>query len=283
MSGLQPAVGRTTLDDLAPAEFLDPTGFLDATTRVARTAELEAGDRLTPYTRSARPYRSLAPSRRGILGTVTRSELRGSRPTMLRFVVSETPNQNRPIDEPTELLHRVARGDTTAIEHLLPLVYSELRARAGAYFRSQPSDHTLQPTALVHEAYIKVIRASAADWRSKAHFCAVAATAMRQILIDHARKRAAEARARNAAAEAITNIESPTDDAALDLLALDEVLATLWSLDERQARLVELRYFGGISNKDVAEVLGVSERTVEREWRRVRAWLLQQMDRQESP
>lgn len=185
----------------------------------------------------------------------------------------ETGSQIPPGQDVTQLLHRAADGDTGAAEAVLPLVYEELRARAGAYFRGQPANHTLQPTALVHEAYLKQVNNPSALWNSRAHFCAVAATAMRQILADHARRRRIAQQARKDLAEEVTLIESPSHTSSINLLALDEVLDKLAAIDSRQARLVELRFFGGLSVEEVAVVLDVSESTVKKEWRRVRAWL----------
>ncbi len=188
------------------------------------------------------------------------------------------PTENQPETDPradaTLLLGRLEAGDPDAASALLPIVYAELRARAGAYFGGQPADHTLQPTALVHEAYVKLVASPSSGWNSRAHFCAVAATAMRQILIDHARRRALAQGARRERAEVATAIVTPGGAGDVDLLALEDVLEKLAVLDERQARLVELRFFGGLSNAEVADLMDVSSRTIEREWRRVRAWLV---------
>lgn len=189
-----------------------------------------------------------------------------------------TGNQSPPGQDITQLLHRAADGDTGAVEALLPLVYEELRARAGAYFRGQPANHTLQPTAVVHEAYLKLVNSQSAQWNSRAHFCAVAATAMRQILADHARRRRLAQQAREDRAEEVTLIESPSRALTIDLLALDDVLAKLAQVDARQARLVELRFFGGLSVEDAAAVLGVSDSTVKKEWRSARAWLSDELE-----
>ena len=183
------------------------------------------------------------------------------------------PGQTPSHADATLLLNQASEGDEHAANALFPLVYEELRARAGAYFRGQPANHTLQPTALVHEAYVKLIRAPDGSWQSRSHFYAIAATAMRQILIDHARRRDAARRAREQAADGRTLLETPTGNKAVDLLALEDALTRLATLDERQARLVELRFFGGLSNDEVAEVLETSTSTVERQWRQVRAWL----------
>ncbi len=160
---------------------------------------------------------------------------------------------------------------------LLPMVYQELRARAGSYFGNQPANHTLQPTALVHEAYIKLVRAPGTAWKNRAHFCAVAATAMRQVLTDHARRRVAAHRARGERGEMTTAMYTPSQDATVDLLSLDDAMTKLGKLDARQARIVELRFFGGLTVKEVAGVLDVSTSTIEKEWRRVRAWLIREL------
>ena len=185
--------------------------------------------------------------------------------------------------EATELLLRVSGGDAEAVEDLLPLVYGELRARAGAYFRGQPANHTLQPTALVHEAYLRLVKGPSANWQNRAHFCAVAATAMRQILINHAQRRATAQRALGEREAGVTALLTPSHNTAVDLLALDEVLTKLSQLDARQARLVELRFFGGMTIEEVASVLEVSTSTIEKEWRRVRAWLIDELRDEGTP
>ena len=187
-----------------------------------------------------------------------------------------TPPTPDPL-EATQLLERLADGDAGAAEDLLPLVYRELRARAGSYFRGQRADPTLQPTALVHEAYLRLVRAPDAEWRGRAHFCAVAATAMRRILINHARTKRAANRAVAGRRENATAISTPSHGSAIDLLALDDALAKLTKLDPRMTRLVELRFFGGLSVEEVAGVLEVSTSTVQKEWRRTRAWLIDEL------
>jgi RNA polymerase sigma-70 factor, ECF subfamily len=181
--------------------------------------------------------------------------------------------------EATMLLQAMAGGDEAAAERLFPLVYEELRALAGSYFRHQPGNHTLQPTALVHDAYLRMIDQS--GWNNRAHFMAVAATAMRQILTDHARRRNADKRGgewEKVGFDAALDQEAPQGggtggDGELDLVALDEVLTKLEGLDARKHRVVELRFFGGLKVEEVAEVMGISKTTVESEWRAARAWL----------
>lgn len=176
-------------------------------------------------------------------------------------------------EEVTQLLARVHAGDAAAADKLLPIVYEQLRAIAGTYFRHQPADHTLQPTALVHEAYLKLIRVPDEKWQSRVHFCAVAATAMRQILHDRARRRRAAKRNAGLQRTELDQVETPSGRSPIDIVALDDALERLAALDARQARIVELRFFGGLSTEEVAQLLQVSSRTIEKEWRRTRAWL----------
>jgi RNA polymerase sigma factor (TIGR02999 family) len=175
----------------------------------------------------------------------------------------------------TELLVEWRRGDRSALDRLMPLVYAELRRLAGAYLKSERSGHTLEPTALVHEAYARLVDADV-PWRDRVHFFAVAARTMRRILVDHAR-------ARQRAKRGGELIRVPLDEERagtgpeLDILALDEALGQLRELDERKHRLVELRYFAGLTNKECAEVVGVSPATVKRELRTAKAWLSAEM------
>ena len=191
------------------------------------------------------------------------------------WTVSESPPpQDDRQEEATLLLQRLGSGDEAASEQLLPIVYEQLRRIAGSYFRNQRADHTLQPTALVHEAYLKLVRASNQDWKGQAHFCAVAATAMRQILQNHAAaKRAAKRGGPDAERVPLEQVTTPTGRRQIDVVALDDALPRLAEADERQARIVELWFLGGLKAEEVAEVLGVSQRTVERGWRQARAWL----------
>ena len=182
----------------------------------------------------------------------------------------------------TILLHEAQAGVPGASDQLLALVYERLRATAGGYFRNQSADHTLQPTALVHEAYLKLIGNPDKNWESRAHFCAVAATAMRHILRDHARAKRATKRGKGFERTPQTLVETPSGATAVDLLTLDEALAALTEFDERGARVVELRYFGGLTNEDIAGVLNVSLATVERSWRRCRAWLKAELEPDEG-
>jgi RNA polymerase sigma factor (TIGR02999 family) len=175
-----------------------------------------------------------------------------------------------PVDV-TELLARVRSGEAAAQAELLPAVYGELRALAASYFRGRAAQ-TLQPTALVHEAFLRLTRYDAGEVRDRSHFMAVAATAMRQILTDRARRRYAQKRG-GAERERVTLSGLAAGEAPVDLVALDDILTRLAALDERQARLVELRFYAGMTEDETAEVMGLSRRTVQNEWRKAKAWL----------
>jgi len=164
-------------------------------------------------------------------------------------------------------------GEEGALERLLPLVYRELRALAGQVFRDQRRDQTLQPTALVHEAFLRLVDQERLGVGDRAHFRALVARAMRQVLTDHARRRRAHKRGGAARRTVLVDAAAPEAGAGLDLLVLDEVLAQLEQLDARQHRVVELRFFAGLEMEEIARVLDVSLSTVEREWRAARAWL----------
>lgn len=178
----------------------------------------------------------------------------------------------------TRLLEAWGSGDPGARDALLPIVYEELRRRAAGCLRRERRDHTLQPTALVHEAYIRLVGQQHASWRSRAHFLAVAAQMMRRILIDYARLRHAAKRPDNAL-RVVVDMERIEAVQPLDceLLLLDDALTELSAIDERQGRIIELRYFGGLTEDEVAELLSVSRSTVTREWHMARAWLYRRM------
>jgi RNA polymerase sigma factor (TIGR02999 family) len=183
----------------------------------------------------------------------------------------------------TQLLERYEPGDRAATEKLFADVYSELRAIAAGYLRRERKNHTLRPTALVHEVYLKLVDQTRVGWRSQAHFLATAAQAMRRILVDHARRRAATKRGgarHRIALDDNLAIESERDE---DVLELDAALAKLTKLDQRQAHMIELRFFGGLSIDEVAKVTGISKRSVEREWTMVRAWLRRELSTSDVP
>ena len=166
----------------------------------------------------------------------------------------------------SDLLHAWGEGDMRARDDLLPLVYSELRAQAARYLRRERRDHTLQPTALVHEAYVRLIGQTRVSWQNRAHFFGLAAEMMRRILVDHARKHQAAKRPGAAVRVAWDDRVGATPPLDCELLLLDQALAELAARDPRQARIVELRYFGGLSEQEAAEVLTISRATVTRDW-----------------
>lgn len=175
------------------------------------------------------------------------------------------------------LLRAWGNGDVEAREELMPLVYAELRRRAAAYLKSERKDHTLQPTALAHEAYLRLIGQERVIWQNRAHFFAVAAQAMRRILVDHARGRGRDRRFGGAIRVPLHEglaTATPTD---CDMLLLDQALGELAALDPRQAQIVELRYFGGLTEREIASVLDVSRSTVTREWVIAKGWLFRRI------
>lgn len=173
----------------------------------------------------------------------------------------------------THLLLAWGQGDQAALETLMPLVYGELRKVAARHLRGQREGHTLQTTALVNEAYLRLIDASQVQWQNRAHFFAVAAHFMRRILVDFARSRNYQKRGGGAQAVELDEAMVVAPERGADLLALDEALTRLQALNERQAQVVELRYFGGLSEEESAEALKVSVRTVRRDWNFARVWL----------
>ncbi len=175
--------------------------------------------------------------------------------------------------DPTGLLVGVSSGDREAENRLTPLVYANLRALAAKMMRRERADHTLQPTALVHEAYLKLIDQTRVTWKNRAHFFAVAAQAMRRILIDHARKRAEVKRGGRQSRLAFDEQLVAEYQRSVDLVALSEALDRLAMRDPLLVRIVELRFFAGLTVAEAAEVLGMSSSTVEREWRCARVWL----------
>lgn len=166
---------------------------------------------------------------------------------------------------------------------LLPRIYEELRAQAGAFLNGQRPGHTLQPTALVHEAYLRLIGNQDIKWEGRSHFVALAAKAMRHVLADHARARRAAKRGGEWGRVSLSGIGTDGREMTFDALDIHEALEKLAELNERQARIVELRFFGGLTEEEAAKVLGVSERTVRGEWRLCRAWLRQQLGSGDPP
>ncbi|MBL8212288.1 MAG: sigma-70 family RNA polymerase sigma factor [Bryobacterales bacterium] len=182
-----------------------------------------------------------------------------------------------PNHDVTLLLSELKSGRAEAAEQLLPLVYQELRRIAGAYMRRERSNHTLQATALVHEAYMQLVDQTRVDWKNRAHFFGVAAQLMRRILVEHARAHHAQKRGGNASKLSLDDVINHFPDREVTLVALDDSLKELERLDPRQSRIVELRFFGGLTTEEVSEVMGISTATIEREWRSARAWLHTQL------
>ena len=178
----------------------------------------------------------------------------------------------------TNILIRASQGDDSAVNQLLPLVYDELRALAESYLQRERPSITLQATALVHEAYLRLVNQDEAQWQGRAHFFAVAAQAIRRILVDHARAHRSRKRGGDWQRVQLEDDLAASPERELDLLALDGALEKLAQLDQRQARIIELRFFGGLSLREVAEVLGVSPRTVDGDWSMARAWLRQELE-----
>ena len=180
----------------------------------------------------------------------------------------------------TEMLREWSGGKTEVMDDLLPLIYDELRRRAAAYLRRERPNHTLQPTALVHEAYLKLIDQRQDNWASRDHFFAIAAQAMRRILVDHARGRHRQKRGgSNEDLPLEDALLAAADEANVDLIALDEAMKKLARLDPQQERVVELRYFGGMSLDEAADAMSISRATAARDWQVAKAWLYREMTR----
>lgn len=173
----------------------------------------------------------------------------------------------------TQLLVAWSEGDQSALEQLLPLVNAELRRLAGNYMRRESPGHTLQTSALVNEAYLRLIDQKNVQWQNRAHFFGIAAQLMRRILIDHARKAQYQKRGGGAIQVSLDETAAVVEARAAELLAVDEALEKLTAMDARKGRIVELRFFGGLTEKETAEVIKISVPTVQREWRAAKAWL----------
>lgn len=182
-------------------------------------------------------------------------------------------------DAVTQLLIKLTGGSREAVDGLLPLVYDELRSLAASYLRRERPDHTLQPTALVHEAWLKLIDQSQVNWQNRAHFFGIAAQVMRRVLVDHARRQTADKRGGEFEKLSLDENLDAAQERAIELIALDDALRELAVLDPQKSRLVELRFFGGLSVEETAEVLGVSAITIKRQWRMAKAWLYGRVNR----
>jgi RNA polymerase sigma-70 factor (ECF subfamily) len=197
----------------------------------------------------------------------------------LPHVFSESRYASAVLEQPdvTLLLAAVSAGDRGAVDKLLPIVYDELRKHAGFMMRRERVGHTLQPTALVHEAFLRLVQQDRVQWTGRAHFFAVASNLMRRILVDHARTRLAEKRGGGADRISIEEGLGLSVGSDADVLAVDRALERLAELDPRQAEIVTLRFFGGLSVEEVATVLNMSKRAVEAEWTMIKAWLRREL------
>ena len=191
--------------------------------------------------------------------------------------MSRQPHEAPDPHRVTTLLKRWSEGDRCAIDELMPLVYGELRRLAGGYMRGERAGHTLQATELVHEAYFRLAAQERVRWHNRAHFYAIAAQAMRRILVDHARRCAARRRIAPEDRRPLTDAADVTLDCGEEILDLHDAIERLATLSERQARIVELRFFGGLTVAETAEALSLSVPTVVREWRFARAWLRREL------
>jgi RNA polymerase sigma factor (TIGR02999 family) len=189
-----------------------------------------------------------------------------------------SPDQvNDQAEQITERLIAWNSGDTAALDDVISAVYKELRRMADRYLRLERPNHTLQPTALVHEAYLRLVDQTQVNWQNRAHFFGVAAQMMRRILVDHARTKQRDKRGGAAKRMSLEEVENLSAGQSVDLVALDEALESLTEIDPRKSRVVELRFFGGLSIEETGEVLNVSPQTVMRDWKLAKAWLYQEI------
>ena len=180
--------------------------------------------------------------------------------------------QNGDSESLTQLLIDVGHGNDAALNQILPQIYNELRRLAGSYMNRERSDHTLQPTALVHEAYLRLIDQRRVDWKNRAQFFGMAANMMRRVLVNHARDRAAGKRG-GSSPRVTLSLAEDLEQPQFDIMAVDEALGKLAEMDPRKTQIVEYKFFTGLTTDEIAEVLGISAATVEREWKFARAWL----------
>jgi RNA polymerase sigma factor (TIGR02999 family) len=178
----------------------------------------------------------------------------------------------------TQWLLDWGRSDKRALDQMLPVLYEELHRLASHYLSREATGHTLQPTALVHEAYLRLVDQRRVDWRNRAQFLGLAANMMRRILVNHARDRAVQKRGGGAVAVSLSLVEAPAGRPDVELIALEDALQRLAALDERKSKVVELKFFGGLTIEEIAEVLQISGATVEREWAFARAWLYEAVE-----
>ena len=180
-------------------------------------------------------------------------------------------------EEITQILHKWNDGDENAIEQLLPFVYNELKYRAKYLLFKERSNHTLQPTALVNEAFLRISNQPNIEWKDRKHFYRIVSRLMRQVLVDHARKKSSVKRGNSPIKISLDDVQVPIEDRIDLVLSINDVLDSLKEIDERQYNIVEMRFFGGLSNAEIAEALDISVRTVVREWKLARIWLLREL------
>lgn len=179
--------------------------------------------------------------------------------------------------EVTRLLREWGEGNDDAPALLMPFVYDELRRQARGFLSRERGSHTLQPTALVHEAYLRLVDQTRVNWQNRAHFYGVASSMMRRVLVDHARALACEKRGGTAIPLSLDEVHIPIEQRAADFVALDDALDELAKFDERKCRIVEMRFFGGLTDEEIAEVLGITSRTVWRNWKKAQLWLYREL------
>ena len=187
---------------------------------------------------------------------------------------------NEGVENITELLVGYGRGDKEALDKLMPVVYDELRRQAARYLRREQAGHTLQTTALIHEAYVRLVDQRNVQWQNRAHFFGIAAQMMRRILVDHARTKKRAKRGGSDVKVSLADATIPVQERDLDVVALDEALTRLAEIDEQQSRVVELRFFSGLTVEETAEVMGISPATVKRDWSMAKAWLHRELSRE---
>ena len=187
-----------------------------------------------------------------------------------------------PQGDVTTLLAAWGNGDPSALDKLMPLVYAELHRIARRVWNQHQQNNTLQPTALINEAYLKLANAESASFQDRCHFFAVASTAMRQVLVNHAKSRLSRKRGAGRANVSLAAVQLVVDQEAAEIISLHEALETLQAIDPRKSKVVEMRYFGGLSIEETAQALGVSVGTVNRDWRLARSWLIREMNRESS-
>lgn len=203
--------------------------------------------------------------------------------TWVQLTLFGTPQGSHHVPESaadiTLLLNRMGAGDQNAVSELVPLLYRELRRMAAHYLRQERPNHTLEPTALVHEAYLRLVNQREVEWKNRSHFFGIAAQVMRRVLLDYARSHRASKRGGSIPHLSLDQALVVSPEQAADLVALDELLTRLSNLDAQQGRIVELRFFGGLSIEETAELLGISPATVKRDWTMAKAWLKVELQR----